>query len=765
MNKIITAAISVLTMLSISITVSGNSPAEKGTDYAGALQNALEEAQPYLEDAGDIASDFADQLASDYKSYTYAGYSYASFGKYAVKQENALDKDIAALQSIQKQLAESSGESLSEDEKKLEKAWEEYNSEAFACMRSMRELIDFTINRYAINQMLLEGMQNTDYENKVDYLYAAFDCLTDSMDALETVEAPPAIGSLWDCYQSKMAGMEECMRSQYQAFSYDDVLAQYTAIQLVERSSEFFSDYDGRMVSQTGIAMAHARNILTERLAGKRSRMIEVCGNLSKADTLSDSDISVTAEYDLIDEVMPNVYPSTDSAVNLTLYTDHGTKDVLISIVINGFTQTYERKMTVTPEAAFYMIKPPVLTDLPDLGSSRETQLRMEVKEAGMGHVIAQESKTITLESVYDYRIYTDDFGFVTNDNILAWLTPESEGMLTLRRKAADWLGSVLGDSYAVLPGYQSSYGYDAGDANIAYFQAAALQVALSDLGVRYVNGSYSFVDDQRVLTPDAVLAGGSGICIETSILMASALMSAGMHPCIIFTPGHAQVAIETWHDSHQYLLLETTMLPFEATETELDRFARLYSNEDWAAYLSEKEQEAASDGGFVYVVDCDLKQTLGMKGLNYTQPVRRLEDNSSDQTAGYTGVWAAQTALASSNLSDIENIRFSLSTEGGVRSAEVTDPESIRTICQLLSAITLEAPSDEASSDDGLHVEICFPAEKLSFSFEGNTLVMDDGSRHKTDALYPLRKYLEDILVDEEEQRRIGSDIPLKYR
>ena len=106
--------------------------------------------------------------------------------------------------------------------------------------------------------------------------------------------------------------------------------------------------------------MAHARNILTERLAGKRSRMIEVCGNLSKADTLSDSDISVTAEYDLIDEVMPNVYPSTDSAVNLTLYTDHGTKDVLISIVINGFTQTYERKMTVTPEAAFSMIKPPV---------------------------------------------------------------------------------------------------------------------------------------------------------------------------------------------------------------------------------------------------------------------------------------------------------------------------------------------------------------------------------------------------------------------
>ena len=70
----------------------------------------------------------------------------------------------------------------------------------------------------------------------------------------------------------------------------------------------------------------------------------------------------------------------------------------------------------------------------------------MDVKEADMGHVIAQESKTITLESVYDYRIYTDDFGFVTNDNILAWLTPESEGMLTLRRKAADWLGSVLGD-------------------------------------------------------------------------------------------------------------------------------------------------------------------------------------------------------------------------------------------------------------------------------------------------------------------------------
>ena len=119
--------------------------------------------------------------------------------------------------------------------------------------------------------------------------------------------------------------------------------------------------------------------------------------------------------------------------------------------------------------------------------------------------------------------------------------------------------------------------------------------------------GPYSFGGSQRVLTPDAVIQSRSGICIETALLMASALQSAQMHAMIIITPGHAQVALETWENSGTYYLLETTMLPYNATEEETMAFARFLTADEWREYLS---------GDGVYVIDCDLAQTLRIRGL-----------------------------------------------------------------------------------------------------------------------------------------------------
>ena len=90
------------------------------------------------------------------------------------------------------------------------------------------------------------------------------------------------------------------------------------------------------------------------------------------------------------------------------------------------------------------------------------------------------------------------------------------------------------------------------------------------------------------MLTPDAVIQSRSGICIETALLMASALQSAQMHAMIIITPGHAQVALETWENSGTYYLLETTMLPYNATEEETMPFARFLTADEWREYLSE---------------------------------------------------------------------------------------------------------------------------------------------------------------------------------
>ena len=107
------------------------------------------------------------------------------------------------------------------------------------------------------------------------------------------------------------------------------------------------------------------------------------------------------------------------------------------------------------------------------------------------------------------------------------------------------------------------------------------------------------------MLTPDAVVRSKSGICIETALLVASCLQSADMHAMVLILPGHAQVALETWEGSGQYILLETTTLPF--TGSDVSSYISTPTNDEWISYLSD-------DG--TYVIDCNLASTLGIRGL-----------------------------------------------------------------------------------------------------------------------------------------------------
>ena len=92
-----------------------------------------------------------------------------------------------------------------------------------------------------------------------------------------------------------------------------------------------------------------------------------------------------------------------------------------------------------------------------------------------------------------------------------------------------------------------------------------------------------------------------------TKLLVASALQSANMNAMIIITPGHAQVALETWEGSGEYYLLETTKLPFTAQEADINAFCSLPTADEWKEYLDK-------DG--VYVIDCALASSLNIRGL-----------------------------------------------------------------------------------------------------------------------------------------------------
>jgi hypothetical protein len=118
----------------------------------------------------------------------------------------------------------------------------------------------------------------------------------------------------------------------------------------------------------------------------------------------------------------------------------------------------------------------------------------------------------------------------------------------------------------------------------------------------------------QRVKLPADTLNSKSGLCIETSLVMASALQSAGMHVMLIFPPGHAQVAVEAWYGAGDYFLIETTVLPMEPNNDYWNYVVKYMSSDEWFAYLS---GEGAGSSGECQVVDCAWGEKLGIRPMS----------------------------------------------------------------------------------------------------------------------------------------------------
>lgn len=325
---------------------------------------------------------------------------------------------------------------------------------------------------------------------------------------------------------------------------------------------------------------------------------------------------SVDIDFKYPEAIYPSLYSSMDSVLNFHATSEGSDTEVLVKVEIPGFTQPYEQKLNLTEQITQIYVKPPLLTGYLDLSSSKDAQIIFSVTDTTSDSPYVQESVPVKLMSKYDFILWEDEFGASNMDNALAWLTPESEGILELRRRAISWLDNATGGSFNTLAGYQYStlFGPDEYYNNVLY-QILGLQGAMSDMGVRYNAGAFSMTEGhhQRVLLPDDVLYSQSGICIETSLVMASALQSLGMHVMLVFPPGHAQVAVETWDGSGEYYLIETTILPYTADD-DYSYVVQYMDSAAWEAYLADPWNDGS---GPCYVVDCDFAAKLGITALS----------------------------------------------------------------------------------------------------------------------------------------------------
>ena len=316
--------------------------------------------------------------------------------------------------------------------------------------------------------------------------------------------------------------------------------------------------------------------------------------------------------YNAEEIIFPSLYRSLDSIVTFTGTSEGEELDVLISVEIPGFTQPYEQKTKLNRQITKINIHPPLLTGDIDFSSEKDAQLVISVKDMDSGKLLLQDSKTVRIMSKYDVVWWSEELRDSNNDNILAYMTPESEGVLELKRQAVDYLSYITDGAANSIVGYQD-YGIWSDVTNNTWVQAVALQGAMSDIAqVRYNNAAFSISSEsqQRVMLPDDVIKSQSGICIETSLLMASALQSAGMHCMLVFPPGHAQVAVECWPGTGEYFLIETTVLPLPMDEEWYNYVVMYLTPDEWQGYIDGTGEYTM---GECYVLDCDLGKKLNI--------------------------------------------------------------------------------------------------------------------------------------------------------
>ena len=581
--------------------------------YRDELAAAVSRTQELMTEASGVARDMAG--SAETISGTYLDKDTGVSQQMLDEHEAFCQEKLSKIRELKGTLSEIRGSlpAPAAEDGTLAEAADKYYEECGAVLSDLETVVGFYCDQYEAQAPLVEAL-NTPQSNAQAYLTDCYYAMLDTQEKFRAMTKPACLRDNWEHYTDAIDGFLKCMVSQSAALAFDDVLRQYSSVNVLSRMDIVLSNYDGNNFRLMAAEYRHAGEIIDGRLQEAASMLANAAGGSElPGKYLPDSE--VTFSYEMVDKIYPNLYNSLDSIVNLTASTQGGKKDILINCELNGFSQTYTQKLTIDQAVTSLQIKPPVLISLPDLSKGWDTLLNLTITDAQTGALLVQENKTVHMNSIYDFSLKNDEFGIYGHDDLLAWMQPEGDEILALRRGAIEWLAKKLGFGTDTLPGYQGAYGMSSGNTDITATQLIALQAVVSAIGVRYNNGAYSLASDtdQRVLLPGDVLNTGSGICVETSLLIASAVQSAGMHPMLILTPGHCQVAVESWSDSGDYFLVETTCLPYLGTAEEESAYLVLATDEEWVAYLKAKQEQ-----GKMYVLDCDLVNYLGIQGLNY---------------------------------------------------------------------------------------------------------------------------------------------------
>ncbi len=242
-------------------------------------------------------------------------------------------------------------------------------------------------------------------------------------------------------------------------------------------------------------------------------------------------------------------YVATQTPLFTVIYSSNSPETLLISASINKMSQVQTRTVNTTTGMQNASFVPALLKQaLPTLTQEVNTSLHVQVK-GSQGQTYYVNDIPLLLHSRWLMQWIP-----ANRLQIAAWVTPNEPAIADLVTHAS----MHLGDQQPPVP--QGMIGYRDATTQQVTDQVDALYDALRlDYHIQYVQAGVPYSGSgggsalQDIKLPAEVLQQHSGMCVELTILLASAVEHIGLNPEIVIIPGHAFLGVALDPNDRQF--------------------------------------------------------------------------------------------------------------------------------------------------------------------------------------------------------------------
>lgn len=223
---------------------------------------------------------------------------------------------------------------------------------------------------------------------------------------------------------------------------------------------------------------------------------------------------------------------------------------LVMAVDIAGFSQMQKRTVNATTNMQIVNFAPPLLSQgLRNFTNEMNTSIQVRVTDT-QGRPYYVNDIPLLVHSRWLMQWVA-----ANRLQVAAWVTPDDPAITALISKARSHLRMQPPPAPTAMIGYTQASSRQVIDQVDAIYDALRI-----DYRIRYVQESvpYGGPGDSNVATeniklPAEVLQQQSGMCVELTVLLASAVERIGLHAEIVIVPGHAFLGVAVTPDNNRF--------------------------------------------------------------------------------------------------------------------------------------------------------------------------------------------------------------------